>query len=406
MAGNRGTAIERPAPCHDDDIAACGIALATDVSRILASEPLFARLSGQLGDALARRLPVSLLLAGFRDSENPVLELETLCQALADALDAPGMHTASLEITLPGQTPDPDVAWRIRRDTMGEGPLNIICDDRSMAAKNFWLQLWHLREESNIRAAFWPLVTSRCPLLGPEHADNILPGLGLQAPSESAWVAATLTLTHYTNESGGFDDEALIAALHDLLAKAESMHRIGDWPTAAMQHDAWVNRRLAIQVDGLGDYAKRCGLEPDCHETLQKLREVLLRIRQILTQQSAQIAKTTGVLPAIDLHNPARQLGAGPDRDRWEMRWQRAVERSGVRHRNMLVLSPWALFPRGSADLRWMDLLPLLRMADACVFRGRPEITRWNINEFKHFHRRTWALMRQIEADALVAERL
>jgi hypothetical protein len=48
----------------------------------------------------------------------------------------------------------------------------------------------------------------------------------------------------------------------------------------------------------------------------------------------------------------------------------------------------------------------LLRMADACVFRGRPEITQWNINEFKHFHRRTWALMRQIETDALVAERL
>ncbi len=406
MAGNRGTAIERPAPCHDDDVAACGIALATDVSRILASEPLFARLTGQLGDALARRLPVSLLLTGLRDSENPVVELETLCQALADALDAPGTHTAALEITLPGQTPDPDVVWRIRRDTLGEGPLNIICDDRSMAGKNFWLQLWHLREESNICAAFWPLVASPCALLTTEIADNILPGLGLQAPSESAWVTATLTLTRFLDDSGGLDDEALVAALHDLLAKAESMHVIGQWPTAAMQNDAWMNRRLAIRVDGLGDYARRRGLEPGRHETLQKLRQVLLQIRHVLRQQSRQLAQTTGILPAIELHNPARQLGAGPDRDRWEMRWQRAVERSAVRHRNMLVLSPWALFPRGSADLRWMDLLPLLRMADACVFRGRPEITKWNINEFKHFHRRTWALMRQIEADALVAERL
>ncbi len=72
----------------------------------------------------------------------------------------------------------------------------------------------------------------------------------------------------------------------------------------------------------------------------------------------------------------------------------------------MLVLSPWALFPRGNGDLRWMDLLPLLRLADACDFRDRPDISDWNINEFKHFHRRTWALMRRIEADTLVAERL
>jgi len=406
MAGNRGMAIVRPALRHDDDVAACGIVLTADVSRALASEPLFARLSGQLADLLGRELPVSLLLTGLGDSENPVAEFESICRALADALDAPAVHTTALEITLPGQTPEPAEAWRIRRDILGKGPLNIVCDEQSMSAKNFWLQLWDLRDESNIRAAFWPLVTSPCPLLGSEHADNILPGLGLQAPSESAWVAASLTLTHYTNESGGFDDEALVEALVDLLAKAEAMHRIGQWPTAAMQHDAWMNRRLAIQVDGLGDYAKRCGLEPDCHETLQKLRELLLRIRQILMQQSAQMAKTTGVLPAIELHNPKRQLPAGPDRDSWERRWLRAVERSALGHRNMLVLSPWALFPCGGADLRWLDLLPLLRLADACVFRGRPEITRWNINEFKHFHRRTWALMRQIETDALVAERL
>ncbi len=406
MAGNRGTATERPAPRQDDDVAVCGIALSAGVSRILASEPLFARLSGQLGDALGRQLPVSLLLTGLRDSENPAAELAALCRALADALDAPGVHTAALEITLPGQFPGPDVAWRIRREVLGAGPLNIVCDEQSMTTKNFWLQLWRLREESNVRAAFWPLVASPCPLLMSETADNILPGLGLQVPSESAWVTATLSLADCTHASGKLDDEALVAGLDDLLAKVESMHVIGRWPTAAMQHDAWMNRRLAIRVDGLGDYAMRRGLEPDRHETLQKLRQVLLRIRQILRQRSAQLAKTIDILPAIDLHNPARQLAAGPARDCWETRWLRAVERSAVRHRNMLVLSPWDLFPRGSADLRWMDLLPLLRMADACVFRGRPQITKWNINEFKHFHRRTWALMRLIEADALVAERL
>ena len=406
MTGNRGTAIVHPAPRHKDDAAACGIALTADVSRVLASEPLFARLSGQLADLLGRRMPVSLQLTGLCDSENAVTELELFCQALAEALDAPGVHATALEITLPGQMPGPATAWQIRRNILGEGPLNIVCDEQSMSGKDFWLQLWELREESNIRAAFWPLVASPCPLLTSEPASNILPELGLQAPSESAWVSASLRLTHYINESGELDDKALATALENMLVRAESVHLASRWPTATMQHDAWMNRRLAIQIDGLGDYASRCRLEPDSHETLQKLRQILLQIRHVLRQQSRQLARTTGVLPAIDQHNPARRLAAGPDRDRWELRWLQAVERSAVGHRNLLVMSPWALFPRGSADLRWMDLLPLLRMADACVFRDRPEILQWSINEFKHFHRRTWALMRQIEADALVAERL
>ena len=406
MTGNRGMAIVHPAQRHEDDVAVYGIALTADVSRILASEPLFARLSGQLADLLGREMPVSLLLTGLGGSEHAVIELETLCQALADALDAPGVHSTALEITLPGQTPDPAVAWRIRRDILGDGPLNIVCDEQSMSAKKFWLQLWELRQESHVRAAFWPLVASACPLLTSEHANNILPESGLQAPPESAWVGASLTLTHYMTACGELDDAALVAALKNVLLRAESVHVSGRWPTAAMQHDAWMNRRLAIRMDGLGDYARRLGLEPGRHETLQKLRQVLLQIRHVLRQQSRRLAKSSGVLPAIDQHNPARKLAAGPDTDRWEMRWLRAVERSATGHRNLLVLSPWALFPRGSADLRWMDLLPLLRMADGCVFRDRPDITQWNINEFKHFHRRTWALMRQIEADALVAERL
>ena len=48
MTGNRGTAILRHAACHDDGVSACGIALKTDLPRSLASEPLFARLAGQI----------------------------------------------------------------------------------------------------------------------------------------------------------------------------------------------------------------------------------------------------------------------------------------------------------------------------------------------------------------------
>jgi len=406
MTGNRGTAILRRAACCDDGVSTGGIALKTDVSRVLASELLFARLAGQIADALARRLAVSLRLFWPQDQEHTTVEFELFCRGLAHALDLAGVDKAALEITLTGQTPQPGVAWQVRRDALAAGPLNILCDEPSMSASAFWLQLWDLRTESNVRAGFWPLVTSPCALLAAEHADNIVPGLGLQAPSESAWTTATLNLNDYADSSGELDDAALALALEDVFSKAESAHITAEWPTAVMQHDAWMNRRLAIRVDGLADYAQRCGLAPERHESLQRLRQILLRIRQGLRLRSQQQAKTHGSLPALDLHNPAAKLPLGPQRDRWESRWLSAVKQAAVRHRNLLVLSPWAFFPRGNADLRWMDLLPLLRLADACVFRDRPDVSHWNINEFKHFHRRAWALMRRIEADTLVAERL
>ncbi len=112
------------------------------------------------------------------------------------------------------------------------------------------------------------------------------------------------------------------------------------------------------------------------------------------------------MLPAIDLSNPAHRLGAGAEKDRWEQRWLRAVDRSALRHRNLLILSPWALFPSAHADLRYRNLAPLLRLADACTFRQKPPLLHWNINDFKHFHQGVWALMCQLETNALVAERL
>ncbi len=399
--GNLGAASARPISYRD----AGGIALAIDATRILASEPLFARLSGQIGDMLGRQLPVSLRLAG-RDRDTFAAGFESICRRLADALDLPGPHTALLEITIQASSSDPDIAWRIRRDQLGEGPLNIICDEHSISAHAFWQDLWHLRGEPLVSTAFWPLVTSPCTLLSPELAEDIIPTLGLQAPTESAWASALLLLTDFTSANGDLDVAALETALIDVVAKLEAVHDVVRWPTAAMRQDAWLNRRLAIQLDGLGDYVAKRGLDPCDHETLQELREILRAVRRVLRRQSQRLISANGTLPAIDLCNPAHRLGPGPAKKRWEQRWSQAVDRSAVRHRNMLILSPWALFPSQNADLRYRDLAPLLRLADACAFRRKSQLLHWNINDFKHFHQGVWALMCQLEANALVAERL
>ena len=48
-------------------------------------------------------------------------------------------------------------------------------------------------------------------------------------------------------------------------------------------------------------------------------------------------------------------------RNGWRARWLDAVESSAVRHRNILVLSPWSLFPaKQPADYRFADRWRLL----------------------------------------------
>jgi hypothetical protein len=404
-AVDEGTATLHPATNRYGNVAQCGIAIEADIERILASEPCFARLSGQLGDVLGRQLPMSLKLSGLcGDADGR--QLERFCRQLAHALDAPGSHTSLLEISIKGKDPLPDVAWRIRREILGAGPLNILCDEGSIAVDGFWQSLWRLRAEPMVSIACWPQVRSPCALLTTECAGNLLPKIGLQAPSESAWVSASISLQDYTDSRDELDSDALATELVNILSQLDSMHRVARWPTAAMRHDAWMNRRLAIQVDGLGDYALRRGLDPHKHESLQTLRQVLLRIRRVLRLESQVVAASTDMLPAIKLSNPASGLGAGPAKDGWEQRWLRAVDRTGVRHRNLLVLSPWSLFPSEEATVGFRDLTPLLRLADACVFRERPPLGHWTFNEFKHFHQGVWAQTCHLESNALVAERL
>ena len=403
-AGNQGATRLDPPAGRRGDRTQCGISIKTNVDRLLASEACFAQLSGQVGDALGRELPISLLLSGLGE-DHAKDRFKDFCRQLADALDAPGPHSSLLEMTIKGKNPDPDFAWRVRRETLGGGPLNIVCDERSIRAQGFWQQLWRMRSESLVSIACWPQVTSPCTLLTPECAANVLPQVGLQAPSGTAWTFACLSLQDFTDSRGELDDTALGGALADVITQLESTHRVAHWPTAAMRHDAWMNRRLAIQLDGLGDYALRRGLDPAKHDSLASLRQVLLDVRRVLRLESQRIARSTEVLPAIGLTNPARGLGAGARKDGWQQRWLRAVDHSGVRHRNLLVLSPWSLFPSGDAAPRYRDLTPLLRLADGCVFRGRPSLAHWNINEFKHFHQGIWAQTCHLESNALVAER-
>jgi hypothetical protein len=89
------------------------------------------------------------------------------------------------------------------------------------------------------------------------------------------------------------------------------------------------------------------------------------------------------------------------------MRWRRAVSGMSYRHRTLVSMSPWsAVSPGEKADFRYANLLPLLAETDVVAFRRSASIAHWNVNQFKDFYARTWAVLRRKNAAAVFAERL
>ncbi len=69
-------------------------------------------------------------------------------------------------------------------------------------------------------------------------------------------------------------------------------------------------------------------------------------------------------------------------------------------------MSVWDVFPQdGPADLRYFDLLPIVRCAHSLSFRRDVDITHWNIDEFRRFYERVSAILqRNIEAGRIAKQ--
>lgn len=268
-----------------------------------------------------------------------------------------------------------------------------------------WGALWELRTEPGVHTAFADRVIPQCPLLSAERGRSVLPPVGLQAPADSAWVGVGVDLTRFVHHDGGVDEPALKACIETCVDVGESLHDTLRWPAADMQHDAWLNRRIAIMPSGFGDLLRIRGMAPTDHASLRYLNQLLLRLRTCAQSRSRAIAMRSEPLPAIALSDPSHALPRGSIREDWRRRWREAVRATLVRHRNLLVVSPWSLFPTDArADYRYAELLPLLRHADACVFNRNMSIEHWNFNQFKHFHQRARAVLKHRAATSQIAE--
>lgn len=362
------------------------------------------QIAGQIADLVSRDLPVALQVADLGARTEAPDAFANFCDRLGVYLTAADCEPGRLDLTVSCNNLSPAEAWRCRESLLGPGVLNLLPDAAQFGSARFFWQLWNLRHLPQVRLAFWPVVSSPSPLLSSEPAAALLPGCGLQVPAQSAWVLSRVDVSRFADRHGGLDKPQLGEQLATIVTACEAVHEKTRWPTPQMRQDAWLNRRIAIRLAGLGDYAGQQGLDPGHRATFGRLQDIVDFVRGELRELSRRCADRNETLPAIAASSPCGRLAGVAGKQAWERRWLRAVRQSAIRHRNLLVMSPWSLFPGRYADFRYLDLLPLLAAADACEFQRECSVAHWNVNKFISFHRRAWAVQRRVIADCVVAE--
>ena len=409
----RRCGVRLPAPVSGTEQAGTGASKLVDAAAIANSPAAADQVCEQVFDILVRGEALSVSLGRVdADGDGGGLYGEA-CGVLARALREAGARPAQLEIVVEGGSIEPRQAALLRCEALGRGIVHILTHGNGPGIAQdagrreaFWRELWRCRSGGMLRLAYKYQVTTPCPLLADEAVGAVLPQTQLQVPVGSAWLQFGVNLGRFPGASHGLCEKTLEQVLRACVELGESLHDDVRWPTAQMRADAWMNRRLGIAIHGLGDLVLRKAMDPRAFSTFEYLGRLLQRVRHILWDQSRAIALRGAHVPAIERTNPGRMLPNGARRDDWHRRWSDAVASAAIRHRNLLVLSPWSVFPEDRpAEFRFADLLPVLRFADGCTLAGAPDLRHWNVNTFKAFHLRACAVLQQRDAAHQIAER-
>ena len=376
-----------------------GASLAVPVREVLHTPMVAMRLAHQLLQLAEDKTPFLLCLHDLGEGDEACAMFHDFCLMLASVLETGGRIPVPPALMLPSAALGAE-AYIDLAAPLGAGDRYLALDDAmllhtSSNALQQWRSLWQAQGSGK---GPWPVyeprVRSCCPLHSDEPAPALLPGDGLCVPAGSAWLPLRLPLPAFADARGSIDWSALRRAVTQSLQAADSLLDLLDWPTAAERNDAWLNRRLAIVVDGLGTLVARRGQEAARLEVLRALDRDLARLVLMLHSESRRLARKLGPTPSLLQTDPVDAWPAGELRSGWSRQWQQALYRSGTRHRNLVALSPYALLDDAEiAAAGCQDLLPVMRHAESVCFRGDTEYFR-GFEEFRAFHCRSWAVLR------------
>lgn len=392
-----------------------GVGLRLSVQQTLQSPMAGEHLARRLAMLLDEGVPLTLSLCDLGAEDEAVRALEDICGVIRQALAKEGLGTGQIGLSMQSHLVPLPAYILVSTAILGAGPRYVLLDSLQMRhhdndvvqaeADSTWSVLWcHRNTRPTVVPAYAASVTTRCPLLGDEAATCILPEGGLQVPAETAWLPLSIDLADFTDGRGRLRWDALGLALERAVDIGDRIYDHLQWPLPQQRNDAWQNRRLAITIAGIGDLVVERGADPADLRCLQWIDRIVDRVHALLWNRSRALAQRTEPLPALMCEAPAVRWDCDIKRSDWDLRWRRAVASSAVRHRNMLVMSPYSVLPRRSAaGADYVDLLPVLHHADAFSFAcPQAEMFRTR-QEFVHFHRRAWAVMQRRNAAALVA---
>jgi hypothetical protein len=392
-----------------------GVPCEVQVGQVLNSEFAAQRLQQALRHFMRNDVAVTLSLTQLNLHASAMKSLQLFCEFLGNTLSQEKFAAQKIGLSLSSHQIPLQAFMVITNSILGSGPRFVYLDSLQMrqhcnedvqsATNSNWQFLWHQRHfAERILPIYGGLVRSACPLLADEIAGAILPGTAMVVPGRSAWLPLELCLADFLGADGQVDWQRLSPMLEKTVRIGEQLQGELSWPCWRQRADAKLHRRLAISITGIGDLVRRSGRNPRSLDCLIWLTTVIKRIRDELMACSATLAQEVGALPAVLREDPSVALNAGTARDSWRQRWNSAVRSSALRHRNLLVLSPYAVLPGNaerSAD--FSDLLPVIRFADAWSFATTATFVDWSSDDYQRFHRRAWAVIQGQNEGCVVA---
>ncbi len=379
-------------------LTAGGVSVKVPVADTLGLPLLMTRLANSLLPLLQDGVPVTLNLSKLRRRKQSAEMLREFCESLVCALGVdgvsyamPGLSVPAAEVALGGLLE--------ATTTFGGGARYVVVDEQMIRDSAGRLEgIWDVLYSScNAAPVAWPVygreVRALCDLLGDESATVVLPDQALCVPTGSAWLPIRLDLMQFARDGGDLDWPRLSGALQIVLETADQLFDQLSWPFAAQRNDAWLNRRLAIQLTGLGKLVQFRGQRPSDLAALRALDRDIARIAELLYRETRRLALERGALPALTANDPSGAWRDSQQRDTWRRRWRQAVQNAAVRHRNILVISPYTLLATPKSNYReCADLLPVLRHAQAVAFADPPQCA-GGADDFCTFHRRAAAVL-------------
>lgn len=335
-------------------------------------------------------------------------QLEQLLRQLRRASDAPCIDRRRLGLALCSQHLPLPAYLLMSRVWLGNGPRYVMLADAAPpdgSERAVFSTLYQQRErERSLGPVYGSGLRSRCPLLPDETGSVVTAPFALLAPANSAWLPVSFNVCRFCDRRGRLLLTDLLAALRAGLGLADRLFDELDWSDSRQRLDARDNRRIAFLPAGIGDLVALQRADPAGIECLRSLDRLFAAMHECLWDESHRLAGTRGLLPALAARDALHNLPDAAARQHWRKRWQQALAQVAVRHRNLLVMSPYSLLPQnGAPHGGFADLLPLLGYADALCFAGRPRFAGWSYAEFRAFHQRAAAVMRRRNAVSLVA---